>query len=90
MANNIPQLRTDFSQALTANLDAVTRQKLRDRFVAAYQGEWNTRVAAGTVDNSTNRGQFAVDKVFDYIQETFRAGSQRENAAALPTPEIIS
>lgn len=90
MANNIDGLKTAIRQAFTANLDAGTRTKLIDRFVSAYQEEWNARVAGGTTDNATNRGIFASDKVFDYVQNIYRSGSSRELQAAVPQPETIT
>jgi hypothetical protein len=86
---NIQGLKTAIINAFTANLTATERQKLRDRFVAEYQGEWNALVAAGTVDNAANRGLFAVDKLFHYLNDIYRAGSARENQSAVPPPEIL-
>lgn len=88
--NNIPQLKTDVKTAFAANLDATTVQKLRDRFVALYQSEWNVLVASGTADTAANRANFAIGKVFDYIQSVYTAGSAREIAAAQAAPESIS
>ena len=90
MANNITQLKADIKAAFVANLDATTRTKLADRFVLGYQQQWNALVAGGLADNATNRGDFAIDKVFDYIQNVYRTGSAQENAAAMPAPETIT
>jgi len=90
MANNIPQLKVDIKTAFGADLDATTIQKVRDRFVASYQTEWNQRVATGTVDNAANRNTFAVDKVFDYINAIYTSRSVAESVATLPPGEIIS
>jgi hypothetical protein len=89
MANNLVQLKTDIKAAFAANLDATTIQKVRDRFVSAYQSEWNQRVATGTVDNAANRNTFAVDKVFDYINGIYQGESAKANQAALPAAEVI-
>jgi hypothetical protein len=90
MANNVTGLKAAIKQAFVDNLDATTRTKLSNRFVLGYQQEWNAKVAGGTVDNATNRGDFAVDKVFDFIQSVYRSGSSQENVAALPEPETIT
>jgi hypothetical protein len=89
MANNLPQLKTDIKTAFGNNLDAATIQKLRNRFIAAYQSEWNARVASGTADNTANRNTFIADKMFDYIQNIFTSGSINEMRAAEPVPETI-
>jgi len=90
MANNLNQLKTDIKTAFGANLDAATIQKVRDRFVSAYQAEWNARVASGTLDTAANRNTFAVDKVFDYISSIYTSESAKANAATLPPAEIIT
>jgi hypothetical protein len=90
MANNIPQLKADIRTAFVANLDTDIRTKLVDRFISGYQEEWNARVLSGTADTPVNRGIFASDKIFDYIQNVYRSGSSRELAATLPQPETIT
>lgn len=89
MANNIPGLKTAVIQAFTANLDAATRTKLAARFVSAYQSQWDAFIAGGGNDTAGTRGAFAADLLFDYLYDIYRAGSQRENQAALPEPEVI-
>jgi hypothetical protein len=89
MANNLVQLKTDIKTAFGANLDATTIGKVRNRFVSAYQSEWNIRVNGGVTDNAANRNTFAVDKVFDYMQEIYTRESNRENHAAVAAPETI-
>lgn len=88
---NIPALKTEILQLLSAttNLTATEKQKLRNRFVSEYQAEWTARVQAGTVDNAANRGQFVIDKTIGYWADIFRAGSNRENVAAVPPPEVL-
>jgi hypothetical protein len=90
MANNITQIKADIRATFNANLDTDVRTKLISRFVLCYQQEWNARVAGGTTDNATNRGIFASDKVFDYIQNVYRSGSSQEIVAAQPQPETIT
>jgi hypothetical protein len=90
MANNISGLKTAIQTAFTSNLDATTRQKLANRFVLAFPNEWATRVASGTTDNATNRGIFAIDKLFDYLNNIYRSGSSQELVATLPQPETIT
>lgn len=84
----IASFKTALVANVTANFTVPERQKITDTFVTAYQSEWNARVAAGTVDNATNRGNFVADKVIDYIQGIVRAEQHRTNiqAVALPTP----
>jgi hypothetical protein len=80
--------KTDLKAAVGANFTAGEQQKVRDSFVSAYQAEWDQKVAAGTVDNAANRGDFAADKIIAYIQgivfsSTYKASLQ---AVATPTP----
>lgn len=86
MANNIPAFKNEFFNLLsqTVNLDAETKQNLRNYFVSEYEWEWNERVASGTNDTAANRARFAIDKIVDGIKAVYRAGSRRENEAALP------
>jgi hypothetical protein len=90
---NIPAFKAELLALLatTANLTAAEKTKLRNRFVSEYQNEWDARVAAGTVDNAANRGQFAIDKTVNgYWGDIYKAGSSRENQAAVPEPEVLS
>jgi ABC-type branched-subunit amino acid transport system substrate-binding protein len=88
MANNIPAFKVEFLNlfSTTANLDATTKTNLRDNFVAEYQNEWNDRVAKGTADTPTNRANFAVDKVIQYMQAVYQSGGEKRTIAALPAP----
>lgn len=90
MANNLAQLRTDFKTAFQNNLDATTRTKLLNRFVTAYAPAWNVYLAGGGTDTTANRANFAVDRVFDFIQDIYRNESYKETLAAIPPPETIT
>lgn len=84
----IASFKTDLKAAVTNNFLAADRTRITDAFVAAYQAEWNARVAAGTVDNATNRGDFAADKVIDYMKAIVfkRESDAVVQAVASPTP----
>lgn len=88
MANNISALKTAIISAFTANLDIATRTALIARFIVKFQSEWNYKVANGTVDNAANRGAFAVDKIFDYINSVYRDESHKELVAAVVAETI--
>jgi hypothetical protein len=90
MANNIPAFQTELLNLLqaTTNLDAATKQKLRDRCVLIYQPEWLTFLG-GQADTAARRGQFFALKTADYWRTIYREGSARENAAATPPPEVL-
>jgi hypothetical protein len=91
MANNIPAFKAEFLSLLTAtaNIDAATKTKLRNRFVSEYQAEWDALRAAGTADTAGNRADFAAQKVIDYMTRVYRDGSHRENLAAMPVTENL-
>lgn len=78
--------KTDLIAAFTANFTAPQRTAIANSFVSAYQGEWNRRVATGTVDNAANRGSFAADKITAYVNEIVQAETHKAALAAVPTP----
>lgn len=89
MANNIAQLKADIRTAFTNNLDATTRTKLANRFVTAYPNHWQVYLNGGGTDTAANRGIFASERLFDYLQGIYRGESYKENIAAIPPPETI-
>lgn len=89
MANNLPGLNAAIVAAFTANLDATTRTKLLNRFVAAFSGEWSTRVASGTADNAANRAVFVADKVLGYVNSIYETQDLKEKTEAIATVEKI-
>ena len=89
MANNIAQLKADIRTAFTNNLDATTQTKLANRFVSAYRNHWQAFLAAGNTDTAANRGIFASERLFAYLQDIYRGESYKENIAAIPPAETI-
>lgn len=90
MANNLNQLKNDFKTSMNSNLDAATKTKLINRMISAYQSEWDALIASGTADTAANRGDFVAKKVMDYLKNIFTAGSQRENYASVPAPDVLN
>jgi hypothetical protein len=88
---NIPALKAELLAVLsnTANLTATEKQKLRNRFITSYPTLWQEYLAGGGTDTAANRASFAIDRTFDFWNEVYRSGSQRENVAALPQPEVM-
>jgi hypothetical protein len=92
MANNLPSLQTEIFNVLanTANLDATTKQKVRDRFVSAYPGVLSKFLADNTLtDTAANRGKFVAFCTMEYWKDIFRGESQKEQAAAI-SPETLA
>jgi hypothetical protein len=91
MANNIANFQTELLNLFgsTINLDATTKQKLRDRFVTAYPGQWKAFLDAGNTDTVQNRGKFAVQMTVEFWKGIYNAESYRENVAAMPTADIL-
>lgn len=91
MANNFPAFQTEIINLLTntANLDPATKQKIRDRFVAAYPTDFATFLAANALtDTAANRGKFVVEKTFNgFWRDIWTAQSTRENQAAVVAPD---
>ena len=90
MANNIAGLKSDIVAAFTANLDAATRTKLASRMISAYPNHWQAYLSGGGTDTPANRGEFAADRLFNYLQDIYRGESYKENVAAIPPPEQIT
>jgi hypothetical protein len=88
---NIPALKAELLNVLTVttNLTATEKTKLRNRFVTAYPTLWQEYLAGGGTDTAANRAAFAIDRTFDFWTQIYRSGSQKENIAALPQPEVI-
>jgi hypothetical protein len=82
----IATFKTDLIAAFTNNFLAADRQRVANAFVNAYPAEWQARVAAGTADTSANRGDFAADKIIEYIKVVVKATEQNSAVSAVPTP----
>lgn len=91
MANNVNAFKTELLNlfSTTANLDSSTKTKIRNRFVSAYQTEWQNRVASGTTDNAANRAAFAIDKIAEHIANIYSAQHRAEQLAELPAAETL-
>lgn len=90
MANNMVQLKTDVKTAFGANLDAATIQKLRDRFVSAYSGQFAAFLVANSlIDTVANRNTFAVECVFNYMANIYTGESAKANVAAVPAADTF-
>lgn len=91
MANNIPALKTELLTLLTntTNLDATTKQKLRDAFVTQYPQVYTVWLN-GQSDTAARRAEFAVEMTFRHWRQTVEDASYKANVAALPTPDTIN
>jgi hypothetical protein len=92
MANNLTALQTEIFNVLanTTNLDATSKQKLRDRFVTAYPGAWLKFLADNTLtDTASNRGKFVAFSTAEYWKGIFRGESQREQLAAVVPESLV-
>lgn len=90
MANNVPQIKTDIKAALQNNLDAATRTKLMNRFVAAYPGDFQRFLTAGSLaDNAANRATYVAERIYDWIDSVYQAEDAKEKQAAIPAAEKI-
>jgi hypothetical protein len=86
MANNLAALKTEIFNVLlnTTNLDAATKQLVRDRFVAAYPGEFAKYLTDNAVaDTPANRGKFVAFVTFDFWNNIFKSQDQKEKMAAI-------
>jgi hypothetical protein len=90
MANNLPAFQTELLSLFgsTTNLDAITKQRLRDRFVTAYPNHW-TIFLQSNADNASNRGKFAVQMTVDYWKQIYQSESYKENIAAMPAVDQL-
>jgi hypothetical protein len=91
MANQIDPFKTELFNLFgaTTNLDASTKQKLRDRFVTAYPTQWTAFLAAGNTDTAANRGKFAVEITFQFWKDIYTSESYKANVAAIPAADIL-
>ena len=98
MANNFNAFKGELQNLLatTTNIDNTTKQKMRDRCVAAYPADWAAYLAQGNADNANNRGKFLVEKTVGndppalsgFWRDIWRGQSQQENIAAAPPPDL--
>jgi hypothetical protein len=90
---NLPALRTELVTLLTntANLTSTEKQKLRNRAVSEYPSQWAAFLAGqGLTDTAANRGAFLIYLTVNHFWgDIYRAGSNRENIAALSPPEVL-
>ena len=87
---DLTKLRDEIFTTLstTSNLTANEKQKLRDRFVSAYQGEFDSLVEGGMTDNATNRGKFVAQKWIDFAKVIYTSEKLKADRAAI-TPEEL-
>lgn len=91
MANNIQAFKTEFRNlfANTTNLDAATKQKIRNRYVLTNPVDWQNFLDQGNTDTAANRGTFAIEMIFRDMRNVFRAGSVMESQTTLPPAETL-
>lgn len=83
----IAGFRTDLATAFQNNFTAAQRASVANSFVSAYQGEFNSLLAANAItNNAAGRGQFAVNKVIDYVQDVHRSEQHKASLQAVVTP----
>jgi hypothetical protein len=82
----LASFKTALIAAVQANFTAGQQTEIRNSFVSAYQTEWDARVRAGTADTAANRGNFAADKIIDYVNDVRNGELKKAAITALPTP----
>lgn len=92
MANNVVAFKAELLSLLTAttNLDAGTKTLIRNSFVTEYDPAWQAYLAGGGTDTPANRGNFAIERTFDFWRRTVQNASHKANVTALPPPTDIT
>lgn len=71
MPNNLSQLKKDILAALNKNLDAATKTKVANAFVASYPREWlEFTQQQGNPDTPANRMIFTTGLAFKFFLTT--------------------
>ena len=83
----VATFRADLVTAFTNNFTAPQRQEIANAFVSAYPVKWQADLKSGKyTDTTANRGQFAIDRIIEYVSEVRTSEMKKANISALPTP----